>query len=124
MALFSKINSTTSKVVRNMLSESGHMYGKRNFFFFGGDSHHSNLPPVLLHPHQGAILLYGLANKLDPQDSTVLGNCHSARAKEAERRGEFAESAHLYREAVAAWQGAWLPEDDPVRNTRTNIKHV
>jgi len=69
----------------------------------------------------GAILLYGLANKLDPHDSTVLGNCSSARAKEAERRGEHAEAAHLYREAVLAWQGTsdsqgacLLPDDDLV----------
>ena len=64
---------------------------------------------------EGAILLYGLANKLDPSDATVLGNCHCARAKEAERRGEWAEAAHLYNTAVEAWQGGEmpLPADDP-----------
>jgi hypothetical protein len=54
---------------------------------------------------EGAILLYGLASKIDPLDSTVAGNCHAARAKEAERRGNWAEAAHLYRTAVDAWRG-------------------
>jgi len=75
-------------------------------------------PPCLFRQNElddleGAILLYGLANKLDPSDSTVSGNCHAARAMEAERRGNWAEAAHLFRTAVKAWQSGSAAEDDP-----------
>ena len=62
---------------------------------------------------EGAVLLYSLAQVLDPSDTTVMGNQCAVRAAEAERRGELLEAAHLYREACAAWERGWLADDDP-----------